>query len=295
MLIRWFRCFMSVFSALFVIAAVVVQPALAEANEPASSDPIATWIEKLGSSTYPQREAAGNALRQRLQDADAAEPVIRQLGHTFTTTRDPEVRVRIKRLAEAYFRRHVLPERFRRPAFLGIATRAEQITLPPEARNQAKGDDQSDRKPLRGMRVERILPGTAAAEHGLQVGDLIIGINGQRFGADYAFARFTEDIRARGAGARVNFTIHRPNDDPPIREVPVTLGAVPRDMLDPAKSATLNARRAALREQWWSEAFRRGRARLPDPDPAPGAAEAEPNPYAETEPATDDVAHEAPD
>jgi len=272
-------------TAALLVCAMICASSAADATDDGrrSAAPIATWIEQLGGAAYAEREAASHALRQRLHDPEAAEPVVRQLGRTYTRTHDPEVRVRIERLAEDYFRRHVLPERYRRPAFLGIATRAEQITRPADAADKANGD--SAEQTTRGMRIERILPGTAAAEHGLRVDDLIVGLDGERFGADYAFARFTDDIRRRGAGARVTFLVHRADREPATRAVPVTLGAVPEDMLDSAESATLKARRTALRQRWWHEAFTRGRARLPEAmkDDQPGSSDRTPDVEAEAD------------
>lgn len=238
------------------------EPGEVEVEEEASLEQrVAGLVEALGSRRYQAREQASRAIRNLVRDPEHAEAVMRQLGPAYAETRDPEVRMRIRAVAEDYFLSEVLPDRLRVPAFLGVSTQTAVTRVP-------EGPDGEQPAAEVAMRIDRVLPGTAAEKHGLRAGDLIVGMDGQRFGPEYRFEDFTGYIRDRGAGREVVFSVIRPPEMDRVRAMAITLGVMPDEMLNPPERETLAERTDALRLRWWDEAFTQGRLHLPEPEDA---------------------------
>jgi len=75
----------------------------------------------------------------------------------------------------------------------------------------------------REWEVEQAMPGSAAAEAGLEEGDRVLRVDGIRY---ETFTDFAQSIAERSPGDRIELTVER---DGEVRAVPVELGANPQD------------------------------------------------------------------
>ncbi len=175
------------------------------------ADDVTRAIEGLGARKYADREAA----QVRLVDLAAAdpEPLLQRAVREFATTRDPEVRERLRTVMQAVLDRHV----WGRPqGFLGIRMAPALVVLggaAPALKSQ--------------IQVVGLTEDSAAQKAGLQVGDVITGLDGQPLAADAPQQAFTENIRARPPGTVVRLRVMRDGEE---QEISVTLGAMPAEV-----------------------------------------------------------------
>jgi len=114
------------------------------------------------------------------------------------------------------------PDREVRKAWLPVATQpltremAEALGIPDET----------------GVRVTQVYPGTSAAEAGLQVGDIIVAVDGDEIPASRAehFEIFPAMIRRYRIGSRVELTVIRGGKEQTIQAELVTSRPAPREM-----------------------------------------------------------------
>jgi predicted metalloprotease with PDZ domain len=212
-------------------------------------------IDDFADPEYAVREAASAAMRELMREPADARRAMPLLAAHHGSSRDAEVRARIGEVADRYFNQHVLPNYYQQPSFLGIS--ASQTDLP---------DGQ------RAISVERVIEDTGAERGGLQTGDFIVGLDGKRFNAGYTVTDFTNDMRQRGVGTKLTFTIVRPPDFETTRDHKITMGAIPDEFLSEADLATRATQTEGLHERWWNQAFLQGRVTLPEDAPTTTAA-----------------------
>ncbi len=192
------------------------------------ADDLARAVENLGAKKFADREAA----QARLVELAAGDPdqFLQRTVREFATTRDPEVRERLRAVMETVMDRHV----FGRPqGFLGIRMASAFVV---------RGGDAPELKMQ--IQVVGLTEASAAEKAGLLVGDVITGVDGQPLAADAPQQKFTEGIRARAPGTVVRLQVVR---DGAAREVPVTLGAMPAEVQQEVYPAE---RKRALFEEW---------------------------------------------
>ncbi|MDO8631979.1 MAG: PDZ domain-containing protein, partial [Phycisphaerales bacterium] len=150
-------------------------------------------IRKLGSPVYKEREAATDGL------IEIGAPALARLRSAYQTTDDLEVRLRIERIVRtAYLNHHV----YNRSGFLGInlqpysASMEEHPRLPKDAV---------------GVKVGKVIPGTAAERAGLTVDDVIFEVDGDPVRGEgmQVVETFSATIRDRGPGGRMKLTVLR--------------------------------------------------------------------------------------
>ncbi len=196
-------------------------------------------IPLLGSPEFTRREQATT----RLMEIGA--PAFARLRVAYHRSDDLEVLLRIEKIVrEGYMTRHV----FARFGFLGIRRRSGP--------GPTHGDDPRIRKGHTGIVIETVLEDTAAARAGLQPDDVIIAMDASHFHGDaiLAFRSFAKGIRESGAGARVSFTVLRPDET---KQIDAVLGPAPRESRN--QVAGLEELYVAARkrlEVWWYRHFR---------------------------------------
>ena len=154
---------------------------------------------------------------------------------------DFEIKLRIQEIAKSvYFQDQLL----RRNGFLGIGL-------------TAIGHEQDDRVTPGhlGIRVDRILEGTAAERAGLQKGDLIVSRDGRLLPDSSSRQDFSDEIRQAGPGARMTLGVYR-NDRQ--LDVDITLGQRPvQHYFNPGDATHFEmlVETEARFFQWWAEQF----------------------------------------
>ena len=156
---------------LVLFSGVLLQPAVspgsppvgAEASQlpmagqpPASQLTVSDLIDSLGSPDYDERRRATEGLKSK----DKSFTV--ELKRIYRSEHDHEIRLRLLEIAEHLFMRTAQEQM---GGFLGISLRAVD-----------DGDDPRLSEGQAAIRVEQVLPGTAADRAGLLVKDLIIAI-----------------------------------------------------------------------------------------------------------------------
>ncbi len=196
-------------------------------------------IPKLGSPLYKQREDATAGL------IEIGAPTFQKLRSTYHDTDDLEVQLRIERIVRtAYLDYHV----YNRSGFLGInlqpyvASMEEHPRLPSGAV---------------GVKVGRVIPGTAAERAGLKVDDVIFEVDGEPVRGEgmQVIETFSATIRARGPGGKMKLTILRGLQQIP---VDVTIGRCPEEIARQGTVRTVseNHYKASARfPRWWDEFF----------------------------------------
>jgi len=208
---------------------------------------ISLLIQQLGAPDYRAREQAAIEL-----SVEIGAPAFALLREAYASTDDLEVRLRIEGIVlDAYLDHHVL----KRTAFLGIGPKPGLRT----------SDADSRLPPGRvGIVLDRIIPGSAAEQAGLQPNDVILALDGQPIGGPQVpgFEAFAEAIRAAGPGATITLSVVRVRH---VFALPVTLGHLPRDnvrLFRPTRELYL--RTMGNFSVWWKRYFRNG------PEASPG-------------------------
>lgn len=169
-------------------------------------------VEQLGAPSYQTRVAA----RTRLMDIGPR--AFMRLWRTRRETDELEVQLQIESIVrESYLNYFV----FGRNAFLGISQDRFPATNDTDLRIQ-KGHV--------GIKIAKIIPGTAAEAAGIKKGDIIAALNGEPVPEAtgrgiHPNTRFGEAIRVHGPGARVELTVLRGRDT---LEMSIILGSRPK-------------------------------------------------------------------
>lgn len=195
-------------------------------------------IAELGSPSYAQREHATALLKSR--DKSSVE----QIQAVYPSVDDHEIRLRLRDIAEHLFYRDVIDNL---GGFLGI-------------RLKVVGNQEDPRlNPNQGaILVVEVLPATAAAEAGLQQGDLITGVEGHQLDLSNGdSANFVDLIGSMRPGTPVRLILHREAQVIAAQVIlgRKSLGTLNRTRLGPEDLATLEETAREF-EQWWLDTSR---------------------------------------
>lgn len=199
---------------------------------------IQVFAADLGSPEYVKRE---DATRRLTEIGVATFATLRSL---FRQTDELEVRLRIESIVKsAYLDHHI----FDTNAFLGIA----QASVP-----VMHGDDERIALGRVGIKVQRVIEGTAAERVKLQKGDVIIALDGEtiKAGGARVIAEFGESIRVRGPGTLMAMTLLRGSEQ---LELEVILGRRPIEYYNRAQ-ANVHLQLDRARQEfrvWWRTHF----------------------------------------
>lgn len=173
---------------------------------------VTSLVADLSDESWSAREAAEKVLTE-------ADPgVLRQLDQHLAVSRDPEALRRLERIYRHHVPKSAYVGETPVPGFLGIQMDNTTVT--------------ADDSPVLSGRecgivvVEVVAPQdgsepTAAQKVGLQSGDLIVAIDGQKFVGDVSTAHLAERISRVGAGGTFPLVFYRGDKR---HEVQVTLG-----------------------------------------------------------------------
>jgi membrane-associated protease RseP (regulator of RpoE activity) len=166
-------------------------------------------IARLGAPSYKQREAATLRLRE-IGPASFAK-----LQSAYRTSDEFEMRLRIETIVRDTFLNKFV---FGLNGFLGISQSQVPIVHDDEGRIQ---------EGYVGIRIQRVIKDTSAEKSGLQVGDVIIALNGEPVPSlgRRTTAAFGDSIRVHPPGSRLLFTILREAKQ---FDLEVTIGARPK-------------------------------------------------------------------
>lgn len=172
---------------LIVVLAGILSAPAAKADETAKAD----VLTALASATFAAREAASSAL---LQD-DAVD--VSKLRELFAQAREPEQQHRLLTVAMHHLVRQLAQARTlaNEPGSLGLVHQTVQA-------GAVAGLEQP------AVQVLTTLPGFPAYAH-LQVGDLILAVDGQAFTEDITAEMFRDAIKGKQAGERIHLTLLR--------------------------------------------------------------------------------------
>ncbi len=209
-------------------------------------------IPKLGSVAYQAREEATRRL------IEIGAPAFPKLRDTYRKTGDLEVRLRIERVVHrSYFDHHI----FAKKGFLGVSLGLYEAAVP------AVLPIPPDTLPVE---LTNVIDDTAASRAGLQIGDVIIAVDGDPISAE------PQDIstaRARRTFPRVlafsrRIAAHKPGEPIGLRffrngqlmELAVILGRVPEDIAQRGNVTAINEALPRVRrnfDAWWHAHFHR--------------------------------------
>jgi len=211
--------------------------------------------DAFGDMEYDVREQAQNKLLARAADEAYLKVAVPLIAQHHAATSDVEVRARIEWFAEHYFQSHILPAIYKQPSFLGMSVR--------ETMTEA-GD--------RAIEVVGVLDETAASKAGFEAGDQILGLDGKKFELTYGVTDFTSDMRTRGVGAKVAFTVIRPLKSPDEIALTAKMGALPAAQMQDHEREALKEKSDELYQRWWTQSFLKGTVELPPEDAKAEAA-----------------------
>jgi C-terminal processing protease CtpA/Prc len=151
-----------------------------------------SWLKQLGAETFAEREAA---MKQLLSAADQdPDTVLLRSLRVHDETTDPEVKYRSWEIVKSTVGGQLVT---RPRGFLGV--QLSKLTEP-----QLPG------VPLYGpIVVQRVVEGSAADNAGLQVGDVILGLDQQVVTPDVSLDDFIFSIQMRKPGTKVEFVVWR--------------------------------------------------------------------------------------
>ena len=182
-----------------------------------------------------------NATRRLTEIGVATSATLRSL---FRETDELEVRLRIESIVKsAYLDHHI----FNTNAFLGIA----QASVP-----VMHSDDERIAVGRVGIKVQRVIEGTAAERVNLKKEDVIIALDGEtiKVGGAQVIADFGESIRVRGPGTHMAMTVLR---GPEQLELDVILGRRPIEYYNRVQ-ANVHLQLDRARQEfrvWWRTHF----------------------------------------
>ena len=166
-------------------------------------------LAELGSAEFARRKSARNDFVR------IGAPALAKLRDAYRTSTDLDVRLSLEQIIRTVFLNHHLLDS---NAFLGISQRPLPVTNENDPRVPRGGV---------GIVVASVIPDTAAEQFGLQVGDMIVRLDGEPISArrrGFGRAGFGESIRRRAPGTQVVLTLVRGRDT---IEVEVALGRRP--------------------------------------------------------------------
>jgi C-terminal processing protease CtpA/Prc len=210
--------------------------ALPVSAEDLPDDRIAQIVAQLASPSFEEREWATRTL------TDEGEPALEVLRASYAAVDDLEVRSRLQEIARTIVFRDAMAQL---GGFLGINLQL----VGPETEQALPPNQQA-------IRVQAVVPDTAAYRADLHEGDLIIELNGESFDTRFTQKMFMDSIKQMPPGTQVDLTVLR--DGEHIPKV-VELGVRPLNKL--ANTAELDsfqieALRDAARafQEWCKEA-----------------------------------------
>jgi hypothetical protein len=151
-----------------------------------------------------RQQASAELVRQGREDIEAVRALC--LEH-FLEDPEPEIRIRCGKVL-----RELLAES---AGFIGI-------------RHQARAYFDEEGEMRQGVEVVEVLSGHAAEKSGLKTGDIMVRLDGKRFGGDSPAADFSRCIRLLGAGKHAIVQIEREGE---LRDITLTTGAAPEELL----------------------------------------------------------------
>lgn len=193
-------------------------------------------IDALGSPDYEERQQATDTLKAK------KKPFTDELSRLYRLEHDHEIRLRLVEVAEYIFLKQALSEM---GGFMGIQLNAVSSRDVP-----GLGEGRM------AVRVERVLPGTAAERAKLKIGDLILAIDGEEVPvASGNTIDFRKLIGSKPPGTLLEFQVLRADE---LFTTRLTLGVKPLTGLDRIYLSL--EQREALREA--GTEFARWRAEL---------------------------------
>ncbi|MCH7526079.1 MAG: PDZ domain-containing protein [Planctomycetes bacterium] len=232
-------------------------------NEPADPTRIADLVDQLSGSSYADREAAQNELR------DIGNAAIEHLQRRYRQTDDFEARLRIRHLAESIY---LWNEVLGRHGFLGVGHR-------PLTRDGPKVDRRIQPGKAAYL-ITHVVPGTSADGGGIKKGDIIVAVDGVRFPDSPLMTSnrstlFADYIRTKPPGTEMNFDIYRGKRPLTLR---IRIGyRPPAQFARGAATADLVAeydQAVAKFPQWWKTRFETESLDEPRPTEPPLVPEA---------------------
>lgn len=207
--------------------------------DPTAAESADELIPKLGSPSYKEREEATAGL------IEIGAPAFAKLRTAYHNCHNLEIQLRIERIVRtAYLNHHV----YDRSGFLGINLQSYIASMEENPRLPAGSV---------GVKVGRVIPGTAAERAGMAVDDVIFEVDGAPVpgvGAEVV-EHFSAIIRDRGPGGKMNLTVMRGEHEIPML---VTIGRCPEEI---ARQGTVRAvsenhfKASARFPKWWDKYF----------------------------------------
>ncbi len=227
-------CFMKFLPILIVTALAAVSLTTSRAAElPADT------LEELADDQFQVREVAQLKLLNWARENEGKSPGLLFQHHR--VSKDPEVKIRcmevLKDLAKDGYAQHG-------QGFIGIQMRDEMVRLP--------GKDELQP----AIRITFILPGLAAEKAGLQVGDLLIGINGKTWPSP-ATDTMRQEVMDMKPTTKITVQVLRGEK---VENVEVTLVKRPLTADNPMLER-MPGRAAEAEKQAWEEYFQKWKER----------------------------------
>ena len=145
---------------------------------------MSSLLSQLGADSWTQREAAQEQMTQL--GKQHADSLLKQTLDIFLTTSDPEVAYRTKQILKT-----VVAENLYKDGFVGV--QISHATSPLKFRGQ-------DVHPLR---IDRVIPDTAAASHRLRAGDMILQTEEHVSGREFGVPEFINCVSHKGPGEKL--------------------------------------------------------------------------------------------
>jgi len=204
--------------------------------QPPKADQIPQLLKNLGHPSYKVRNEATERLKM-VPRRQLTEPLAR----LFRTTKDYEVKLLIKEIAETvYLKEHA-------EGFLGVALDPRAVR--PQDEPRLAGE-------VMGIKVTRVVQGTAASRAGILRGDIIIACDGKPLptspnAGNDASKGFREYIGAKNPDTRLRLDVLRGNR---VLKIELQLGTRPEQYWVREKQEKLSEIEQSLRS-WWHKNF----------------------------------------
>ncbi len=206
-------------SVVIMLVAAAVPPtqvpaaqARSAAAEPLTPE-VRAWIEQLSSPLFTQRQQATEQL------CDLEQSRLPSIYAAYVAAEDYEVKRRLRYVAEHIIYREQIEGR---RGFLGIQVNQRVETIPVDGTG----------KTLRGVIIERVIPGFSAESSGLIDKDIVVSVNGRELPDDPTPATFITQISAMKPGSELSIRVLRTQGVPRALDVP--LGDEPGKALEGA-------------------------------------------------------------
>ena len=232
-----------------LLALLAAAPAYPQEKPPPIDEKqIQAAIADLGHEEFDRREEATDRLRK---GGKALLPYLRE---GYRKSKDPEVTVRIRRLAKDLFLKHIYVNQG--PPFLGITYTT--LMEPPTGAKEGQG----------GFEVYEVMKGHPAAKAGFLPGDIILSFDGESVKEGETIGYFRNRILSRQVGQVVTIEVIQGGEQKSLRaklgKRPEEANAVPPKFLHPQ-------RRVLEFERWWKVNFKKSpepsKDRKAEPEP----------------------------